>query len=238
MLQLTINKVNKFLGLELKFHWSVLILILIIASSMGEMAIAKFQEINIILIYATSILTTLGVILSVIAHEMGHVIAGRKFGVQCSDITIFALGGAARPTSEFTSAKSEFFTAIGGPLVSIGIAIVLILAVILMPINLATWNIFMLGIMNVMLGVFNLIPAFPLDGGRVLRSAIWKVTGSFVTATKYASYIGQFFGGCMIGLGIYTMISTLSFNGIWFGVIGFFIIVAARHSWSEVKRKG
>jgi Zn-dependent protease len=190
------------------------------------------------LIYLSGILVSFGLILSIIAHEMGHVIVCRKFGIDCSSIMIFMFGGAAVPTSNFQTAKSEFFVAIAGPMVSLFIAIML--AILIMPItilldlNLISYIIAFMIFSNILFCVFNLIPAFPLDGGRILRSVIWAIKKDYIIATKYASYSGQFFGGCMIGYGITISIITSSINGIWIGIIGFIVMSSARQAYRRV----
>lgn len=232
------NKVNRFLGLELKFHWTVLILMALVTSAINRTTIATFPDTNIVLSYAIGLFISICVILSITAHEMGHVIAGRRYGAQCDGITIFALGGIAKIRSQLPSAKSELVVALAGPAVSLSIA-VLGMAVNIM-ISAANTNLVSLVIaiiitLNLMFAIFNLIPAFPLDGGRVLRSIIWMIKGDLLVATKYASYGGYIFGSAMIGAGLLMIFGVYIpflgqgfISGVWIGLIGFIIIVIGR----------
>ncbi len=228
-------RIDRFLGLKLQFHWSVLILVYLLANWVGRATISKFPTINIYSAYLSGIIVALLIILSILAHEMGHVLMGRKFGIDCSSIKLFALGGIATPTSGFPSAKSEFFVAIAGPITSliIGLAAMILAigsALISDDINILSTSLSFVASINIVLAVFNLIPAFPLDGGRVLRSAIWAAKKDYFIATKYASYTGQFLGGCLIGYGGFEIISYSIVSGIWTALIGFLIMMYARQA--------
>jgi Zn-dependent protease len=241
MIKAVSQKIDRFLGLKLRFHWSSLILIYLITSIFGEMAVQKFQETNIVLVYTASVFITLLVVLSIIAHEMGHVIAGRRNGIGFSSVTIFALGGLAKPTNQFPTPKSELITSVAGPLISFSIAtvslIVFIIATIIIGEGLVTWTLSIIAILNTMMGIFNLIPAFPLDGGRILRATIWMAKGNFLIATKYASYTGQVIGGLMIGYGAISVLTGGGLlNGVWIGIIGFIIITSAKQLYLQALR--
>jgi len=148
---------------------------------------------------------------------------------------LFLLGGVAQLSQEPRRAREEFFIAIAGPLVSV------VLAGLFWTMGLGvapgsplaavgSW----LGIINLSLALFNLIPGFPLDGGRVLRAALWAVTGSYRRATRWASVSGQFVAYGFIGLGLGFVFVGALWDGVWLGFIGWFLHNAASASWRKV----
>ncbi|MCC6833293.1 MAG: site-2 protease family protein, partial [Thermoleophilia bacterium] len=166
---------------------------------------------------------------SILLHEIGHAVQARRDGMTIDGITLWMFGGVARFVGMFPSAGAEFRIAIAGPLVSLGLGLgftgVALVPGIPEPVDaVAAW----LGYINIALLVFNMLPALPTDGGRVLRSAIWWRTGDLVRATRIAGATGRFFAGAIIGLGIliaFGMGSPLS--GIWMALIGWFLLQAS-----------
>ena len=174
----------------------------------------------------------------ILLHELGHAIVGRARGIPIGGITLFLFGGVSELREEPASAPSEFLMAIAGPLVSLvlGIGFVLVTwagyaggwppAVVLVLGYLAFINLLVLA--------FNLIPAFPLDGGRVLRSILWGVTGNLRRSTYLASRAGQAFAWLLILWGIVQFFSGNWLGGIWSGLIGLFLNSAAQGSYQQV----
>lgn len=171
---------------------------------------------------------------SVVLHELGHAIVARRFNLEIRGITLFLFGGVAEMAEEPKSAKAEFWVAVGGPIVS------LLLALALIGINLISFStpveavITYLATINAIVLVFNLIPAFPLDGGRVLRAAIWYFGKSMRKATRISSQIGSVFGMVLVGLGLLQLVSGMVVSAIWLAILGFFLRGAAVNSYQQL----
>ncbi|HET9015606.1 MAG TPA: site-2 protease family protein [Thermomicrobiaceae bacterium] len=204
-------------------------------------------------IWALAVLGALLFFLSVLTHELAHSLMARARGISVNSITLFLFGGVASIQREPDSAGSDFLITIVGPLSSMLLGVIFLVlggvgnAQALLTGNglvgvsaltaIAVW----LGYINLILGVFNLIPGFPLDGGRILRAAVWAVTGSLRTATYWASRIGQAVGWAFIIAGIYMVLGgTVPFfgsgllGGLWLGFIGWFLQSAARASYQQL----
>jgi len=171
---------------------------------------------------------------SVLAHELGHVYMALRNGIPVQGITLFIFGGVAQLSREPRSAGAEFRIAIAGPLVSLALAVVfdglwVLDQTIPFLAALSIW----LARINLMLALFNLIPGFPLDGGRVLRALIWRITGSPHRATKAAAITGQVVAFGFIGWGVFTLINGAFFNGLWLAFIGWFLQNAAAASLAQ-----
>lgn len=175
---------------------------------------------------------------SVLLHELAHSVMARARGIQVEGITLFIFGGVARIRSEATNPKDEFLITIVGPLSSALIgAVLLVFARIGESVGLHrafTGVAEYLAILNFILAAFNLIPGFPLDGGRLLRSLVWHVTRDVRKATRMASLTGQGFGFVMIGLGVLSLFRGFIVSGIWLIFIGWFLSQAAEASYRQL----
>jgi Zn-dependent protease/predicted transcriptional regulator len=175
---------------------------------------------------------------SVLVHELAHALVSQARGIRVQDITLFLFGGATRARVESRGPGDEFLIAAVGPLTSALLAglfgIVAGLGRDLLSRPLAgTFG--YLAWVNLVLAVFNLIPGFPLDGGRLLRSAIWKATGSLGRATRIASVSGQAVGWLLVAGGVAFLLAGDLAGGIWFAFIGWFLVQAARSSYQELQ---
>lgn len=174
---------------------------------------------------------------SVVVHEFFHSIIARRHGIPMSGITLFIFGGVAEMDEEPPSAKAEFLMAIGGPAASIAIGIIFFF---LYQAAKATWPIEVVGVIrylysiNWILAAFNLIPAFPLDGGRVLRSALWYWKGNLPQATRIAAGIGSAFAFILIALGILRLFMGDFFGAVWWFLIGMFLRSASDASYKQI----
>jgi Zn-dependent protease/predicted transcriptional regulator len=179
---------------------------------------------------------------SILTHEMAHSLIARAYGIPVKGITLFIFGGVSQITRDAKRPFEEFVMAAGGPATSI------LLAGVFLALWLASgggdggpievmWQ--WLWIMNLGLGAFNLAPGFPMDGGRIVRSALWGLTGSFFTATRWASRGGQLMAGGLMLLGFLAIVRVIGwldpFGGIWLLVLGLFLERAARQSWQQVR---
>ena len=179
----------------------------------------------------------LGLFGSIVFHELCHSLVARRYGLPIKGITLFIFGGVAEMEDEPQNPKTEFLMAIAGPASSV------LLALIFHALNIAvedTWPtvvygvIAYLGWINGTLALFNLLPAFPLDGGRVLRSVLWKYKGDLRWATRVASQTGSLFGFGMIFLGILSLLRGNFIGGVWWFVIGMFLRNASQMSYQQL----
>lgn len=173
---------------------------------------------------------------SVLLHELSHSVMARRLGIPVAGITLFLFGGVTETKAEAESAGDEFRIAVVGPLTSLGLAGLFWLVALLAGGLLGepvTFGLERLAFINLLLAVFNMLPGMPLDGGRVLRSLLWKSTGSLIQATRTAARGGQLLAALLIGLGIYQLFIG-NLGGLWFAAIGWFLLQAAISSGRQV----
>lgn len=184
------------------------------------------------------LITALAYFCCIVLHEMGHALVGRSLGMPIRGITLFLFGGVAELGDEPPSAGKEFLMAIAGPLVSVALAI--LFWVLERAGKASGWQpqlrfVFeYLAIINAVVVGFNLVPAFPLDGGRVFRSILWWFMGSVRRATYWASQVGQGFAWLLIAWGVFQFFTDNWLGGLWMGLIGLFLNNAAKSSYQQV----
>ena len=184
------------------------------------------------------LVTALAFFACILLHELGHAVVARSRGIPIRGITLFLFGGVAEISGEPASAGTEFLMAIAGPAVSVLLAAVFWLMAMLgyqgdwpHPLVIVLGY---LGAINALVLVFNLVPAFPLDGGRVLRSILWGVTGDLRKATYWAAAAGQAFAWLLLGWGVLQFFTGNWLQGIWTGLIGLFLNSAAQSGYQQV----
>ncbi len=182
---------------------------------------------------AMGVAGALGLFLSIILHELAHAVMARRFGLPIGGITLFIFGGVAELRQEPATPRSEFWVAIVGPVASIVIAGACFAGAI--GTEAAGWAMItavlaFLALTNTVLALFNLVPAFPLDGGRVLRSIIWWRTGNLKRATRIASLFGTVFGAILVLSGVSQIVAGNTLGGTWQLLIGVFLAAAASQS--------
>ena len=174
---------------------------------------------------------------SIVVHEFCHSIVARRFGLPMKSITLFLFGGVAEMEEQPRSAGVEFAMAIAGPLASVVLGVIFVL---LRNATNGIWPLGVtgvfayLGVVNLILAAFNLLPAFPLDGGRVLRALLWKWGGNIRTATRISSLIGSGFGWFFVGLGAFSVLRGNFIGGIWLALIGLFLRSVSARSYSAL----
>jgi Zn-dependent protease/CBS domain-containing protein len=188
--------------------------------------------------WLTGAVTSLLLFISVLLHELSHSLVARSRGMPVNSITLFILGGVSNLEEEPKKPMIEFTMAIAGPASSLLLALIFwgitrIVGPVTEP-NYVMAVIGFLAYMNLVLGIFNLLPGFPMDGGRVLRSIIWGSTHSLSKATNIAARIGQVFGWALIAYGIYLIFRVDLFSGLWAAFVGWFLTSAADASRREV----
>lgn len=182
--------------------------------------------------WGAGLLSALALFTSVLTHELSHSLMARARGVGVDSITLFIFGGVSNLKSESENPQDEFLISIVGPLASFVLAGICWLALQALGSDRSPLGAILgyLALINALLGVFNLLPGFPLDGGRVLRSIVWAVTGSLHRATAIASFAGQGLGFLLILWGFWQFFSGALLNGLWTAFIGWFLNNAAETS--------
>ena len=222
-------QLGRIAGIRIGVHWSWLVVFALIA---WTLAANVFPHHNPGLgdgtYLAMALVASLLFFASLLLHELGHALVARHEGMEIEGIVLWLFGGVAKFKGSFPSAGAEFRIAVAGPLVTLllGSLSVLIAGSGALPASVdgvAAW----LGYINFLLLAFNLLPALPLDGGRVLRSILWQVRRDFAWATRVAASAGRAFGYALIAFGIFEVIFYSSFGGVWFAFIGWFLLEAA-----------
>jgi Zn-dependent protease/CBS domain-containing protein len=222
-------RIGRFGGIEVRLHWSLLAVFALIVWSLTD---GVFPSQNPGLsdgtYLAMAVVAAVLFLASILLHELGHSWVARHEGIDVDSITLWLFGGVSQLKDRFASAGSEFRVAFSGPLVSLGLGVLFVLIALAdLPSavdGVAAW----LGYINLSLAVFNLLPASPLDGGRVLHAALWRARRDYAWATRVASEVGQGFGYLFIALGLAMFVFQGSFSGAWLAFIGWFLLQGAR----------
>jgi Zn-dependent protease/predicted transcriptional regulator len=232
-------KLLKILGFEVKIDISWIIIAVLVTWSLAESVFPLYNpDLSQQIYWILGVVGTIGLFGSIIFHELCHSLVARKYGLPMRGITLFIFGGVAEMDEEPTEPKVEFFMALAGPLASIalGASCFILLGVgrsfewpspFLMIFS-------YLGTINIFLAIFNLIPAFPLDGGRIFRSLLWYRKKDIVWATRVASGTGSGFGLFLIILGAISALGGGIISGVWWVLIGMFLRSASKMSYQSV----
>jgi Zn-dependent protease len=232
-------RIGKIAGIDIDIHVSWIIIVVLLTVSL---ATGWFPQLyagwSTPTYWLIAFLSSLLLFVSVLLHELAHSLVARRRGLPVKSITLFIFGGVSNIEMEPGTPGIEFQMAFVGPLTSLLIgAICFLLQVPLRGSNSPLEGIlFYLAVTNILLGFFNLIPGFPLDGGRVLRSIIWRITGNLQQATRVASLTGQFIAYLFILLGIWIFFVGDILDGIWLGFIGWFLLSAAQSANAQSMR--
>lgn len=232
-------RLGRVAGVEIGCHWSWLLVVALITWSLAE---GVFPTTNPGLADATYVaMAAVAVPLffgALLLHELGHAVTAQREGMEIDGITLWVFGGVARFKGRFPSAGAEFRIAVAGPLVTLVIGALCLGIAVLAPLPAAVdGTLHWLGYINLVLLVFNLMPAFPLDGGRVLRAALWQRSGDYGEATRSAAALGRGFGQMLIIGGLLLAITGAVIGGFWFVFIGWFVIAAAEAEAAEASAR-
>ncbi|GHE14983.1 site-2 protease family protein [Streptomyces alanosinicus] len=223
---------GRIAGVRVGLHWSVLVIVALVTVALANGRFpAAHPGHSPFAYWALAVLTALVFLVSLLAHELAHAVVARRDGVQVEGITLGMLGGAVRLRGEAPSPAAECRIAGVGPLTSLltgaaltGLAMGLAaLRVSGLVVEAVAW----VGAINVLLAVFNALPAAPLDGGRLLRAYLWHRTGDRLRATRGASAAGRVLGWCMVLSGFADVLFAGHLTGLWPALIGWFLITAA-----------
>jgi len=229
-------RIGRIFGIDIKIDSSWLVIFVLFTWFLsGSYFPGSHPHWSFALRWAMGLVTSLLVFASVLAHELMHSLVAIKQGEEVKSITLFILGGVAQISEEPKEPLKEFSMAIVGPLSSFVLGIVFLMISLLLPTSGEPLraSAAYLAIVNFTLGAFNLLPGFPMDGGRVLRSIIWKVTGDLKKATRIASKVGDGIAYLLIFLGIVQFLRG-DFGGLWLVLIGWFLHNAATQGYSQV----
>ena len=230
-------KIGRLAGIPISIHPLWLVIVALITWSLGSTYYPdEVSGIAPAAAYGLGLASALLLFASILLHELGHAVVARRYGVEIEGIELWLLGGVAKMKGAAHRPEEELRFALAGPGVTVVIAVVFGLATVALPSSTPDAVIALLGyqaLINAAILVFNMLPAFPLDGGRVLRAIIWQRTGNFEQATARAARVGRGFGYGMVGLaflGVFAGAPGL----LWLGLIGLFLIVAGRAEESSV----
>lgn len=226
-------RLGRLFGIEISIHPSWFIILALFAFTLANGFFPDtYRDWSQATAWIVAIIATVLLFVTVLAHELGHSLVAKSQGIEVKSITLFLLGGVASIEKEAATPGREALMAGVGPLVSIVIGVVCsVLAQVLPGPEYVVAVLFYLGIANLSLAVFNLLPGFPLDGGRVLRALLWWRNHSFERATRQATFVGQAFGVALVGLALVQLVTTGELIiSIWTALVGWVLIQAARAS--------
>jgi len=220
-------QIARLFGIDIKLHFSWVFIFLLVAWSLARSYLPQnYPGWSADLYWVVGILGSISLFACVLIHELSHSLVAISRGYRVSGITLFFLGGVSEIAEEAAEAGEEFWIAVVGPLASLALAAIFGLLLLLgfrttSPVGALVQY---LAFINLVLALFNLVPAYPLDGGRVLKSLVWKTTGNIKKANAVASITGSVLGFVFIGVGILIAFRTGSFiSGLWLVFIGWFI---------------
>ncbi len=229
--------IGRAFGIPLKLHYSwFIVFVLVVWSLAAGYFPAAYPHWNLTTSLIAGVMTSLLFFASVLAHELMHSVVAQAAGIPIRSITLFIFGGVSQMTEEPKQPQVEFRMALAGPLTSLvlgGIFLAIWFWLLDIP-ELVKAICLWLGWINIVLAAFNLIPGFPLDGGRVLRSLLWWRSGNLRSATRIASNIGRGIGYLLIFIGIASMFMGNWINGLWLAFIGWFLENAAGASYRQL----
>ncbi|HTO50989.1 MAG TPA: site-2 protease family protein [Burkholderiales bacterium] len=249
---------GRIAGIEIHADWSLLVIFVLIASSLAMGLFPEWHpDWGLGLVWATALAAAVALFASVLVHELSHALVGRAWGIAVRRITLFVFGGIAQMEQEPPDWRAEFWMAIIGPVTSAVLGFLCFLAAgfsiaptaaefedpaqLFASLGVGGTLLMWLGQVNFVLAVFNLVPAFPLDGGRVLRALMWAISGDFRRATRWASGAGQAFAWFLIATGVAMILGARIpllggglVGGVWVAFIGWFLNNAAALSYRQL----
>ncbi|MDQ2076903.1 site-2 protease family protein [Marinimicrobium sp. ABcell2] len=250
--------VGRIAGIQIQLDWSLLLIFGLITVVLGTGVFPTWHpDWSTVLVWTTAFSASFLFFVSVLLHELSHALVGRRFGAKVPRITLFLFGGMAHLEREPKTWKAEFWMAIVGPIASFAIGFLcLFLSGVVAGVDGEDFDspqqflgalgpvptmLLWLGSINIILALFNMVPGFPLDGGRVLRAIIWGATGNQHKATRWAASAGQAFAWILIASGIamifgatVPVFGTGTVNGLWIAFIGWFLNNAAMMSYQQM----
>jgi Zn-dependent protease len=229
-------RIGRIFGVQITLHpsWFVIAVIVTYLMAAGQLP-GAYPGWSQALYWIVGAIISLLFFASVLAHELSHALVARRFGLKVRDITLFIFGGAASLEGEAQRPRDEALIAAAGPLTSLALGAVLLGASLAVGQPEVEATVGWLGFINLTLGFFNLIPGFPMDGGRILHALLWRFRGDRSTATRNAAVVGRIFGYLLIAGGVYLIFQPEhQFTGVWLALIGWFLSNAAEAAVAQV----
>ena len=235
-------KLGRIAGIAVGLHYSWFIIALLITLSLAGHFHSVTPQWSRSVVWASAIITSLCFFAALLMHELAHSLVAKAHGMRVQAITLFALGGISQIESDVPDAKTEFWMAIAGPITSTIIGCVFL--------GIAFWSgwrpraaptqpavavCLWLGYINLVLAAFNMIPGFPLDGGRILRAVVWRITSNADGSMRVAAKAGEAVAFAFIVLGLMRFFVGASFGGLWWAFIGWFLLDASRTSYAQTE---
>jgi len=220
-------------GIDVAIDRSWIVIFLLITYSLSARFGAEHADWQVAARWSAALFASLLFFISIVLHELGHSLTALRLGVNVRSITLFLFGGLARLDSEPQRPRDEILIAVAGPLTSVALGVgFLVLAAVIPPSGRIpemlhtcfSW----LGMINLVLAAFNVLPGFPLDGGRVLRGVVWAMSGSFERATRSAAASGSLLAYSLMALGALAALQGALLGGLWLAFIGWFLLSTAR----------
>lgn len=234
-------KIGRVFGIQLGLHFSWLVIAILVTLLLAGHFSVVNADWGSVLVWTTALVSGLLFFVAVLLHELAHTVAAKMRGLSVRSITLFALGGIALADKEAEDPETEFLVGIAGPLISSMIGVLCLLTALPLGWSPATQAIapstpflaalVWLGYINIVLAFFNMIPAYPMDGSRVLRAVMWRITGNRNGSKSVASHVGQFVATFFIGWGVFQVFFGMGFGGLWLALIGWFLLTAAKASY-------
>jgi len=224
-------RVARIFGVDIEIHPSWLLILAFVAFTLSDAVFPEeYDDWSTAAYWAVGTSAAVLLFVTVLVHELAHAVVAKRRGLPVPRITLFIFGGVSHLERQPRSAREEFAIAVAGPATSVVIAVIMLVLFAtvggLSP--KAEGMFFYLGSVNLLLAIFNILPGFPLDGGRVLRSIAWGRTGSFRQATRIAGAVGEMFAYLLIGLGVLLLLVYSDLGGLWLMLIGWFLLGAAK----------
>ncbi|HUE75774.1 MAG TPA: site-2 protease family protein [Chloroflexota bacterium] len=233
-------RIARIRGIDIGIHFSWLFIFFLITWSLATGFFPElFPGMDPTMNWVLAVISALLLFVAVLLHELSHAFVALSRGIPVQSITLFLFGGVANMKTDVETAKDEFLIAIVGPITSLAIGglcwvALQVVGVANVPVAAVLYY---LAYVNVLLAVFNMVPGFPLDGGRVLRSIVWAVTDNVLKATRVASIVGRIIAYLFIFGGLYLAFTGVFLSGIWLIFIGWFLNTAAEGAYQQVLQK-
>lgn len=235
-------RLGRFAGIPIGVNWSVLVIMLLLVQGLAKVILPGGAR-----GYATAVYWGVAVVVAVLflaallAHELAHALVARYYGVRVRAITLWLLGGVSELDGEPPHARADLLIALAGPAVSLAGAGVFAAGAAVASASgagpLAVTGLAWLAVVNAILGVFNLLPGAPLDGGRVLAAVLWWVRRDRAAARRAAGRVGMVLGALLIAAGLLEVLLAANLSGLWLAVLGWFVALAARAEATDVMRR-
>ena len=229
-------RIGRLFGIDVRVHptWFLILLFLTAGLATGFFP-SSFPGWSVNAYWAVALTASVLLFASVLVHEFAHALVAQRQGIEVKGVTLFLLGGVASIARDPSSPGREALMAGAGPLTSfvLGAASLALFALVPLP-EVAAAVFLYLAIANVVLALFNLLPGYPLDGGRVLRALLWRLSGDQRRATRGAAWTGVVFGYGFVALGVVLLLGPSGLSGLWLAFVGWFLVQASRQALNNV----